>query len=151
MIDNPAGGATREIFNAPFGLTGTTTETLIGFLVDAVGEHAFLQVLIPWDFTNLAAIEIVVCGANTIATRLFDITTYWGYREGGETYIVHTENEAARDIGALVINEYKSHDISDLVNAAPLTPGDILKVNISYNVGPQETNFYVVGLRLRYD
>ena len=118
---------TREIFAVPFDGTDLTVS---GHRINAPADNAAVRLLVPQDFTAETSIEIVFRTIGGGASMHFDFTTYWGAYDGGEQYNVHTENAAARDIGATVAGEYNNHDISDLVNVAPLAAGDVLKLGM---------------------
>ena len=140
--------ATKELFAPAVG-----TDSLIqpqGPLVNGVAEKGMMRMLIPQDFTSISAIEVIFSANETAASMHFDITTYYGSKDGGENWNAHSETEAARDIGATVANQNLAHSIADLVDAVAPVAGDVLIVNVAYNATAIDSNAYVSGLRLKY-
>lgn len=140
-------GAAKEIFIPIFGGKDVTAR---GALIDGAGEHAYLSLLVPQDFTAITSIEIIFNPLGTGEDMRFVVTTYYGAYNGTEDYNVHTETDANRDIGATVTNQNLAHSISDLVDVAALAKGDLLLVDVGYAGFEITSNGYVVGIRLKY-
>jgi len=121
-----------------------------GVKVDGGTDIAYMRMIVPPDFTALTSIEVIFLPSETGASMNFVVSTYFGAYNGGEDYNVHTETADPRDIGATVTDQYLAHDISDLVNIAPLTIGDLLIVSVGYDAAGIDSNANVVGLRFIY-
>lgn len=140
-------GATKEFF-VPVHYASDISA--IGGLINEVTEEADALVLVPQDFTSLTSIEVIF-QTNAAETNMhIHVTTRYGAYNGGETYVVHTETAAGRDIGATVANHNLAHDISDLVDIAALAAGDLLLVIVKYDATAIATNLYYKGIRFKY-
>jgi len=143
--------ATQEIFSPALPTAGDEANVeLSGVAVDQAGDACFMRVLVPQDFSSITAIEVIFICNETGASMHFNVYTQYGSYSGGEAFNVHTETANARDIGSTTTNEYLNHSISDLVDVAALTAGDVLVVQVSYNATAIDSNALISGLRLKY-
>jgi len=143
-----AAGATKEIFVPCHGGTsGLMYET--GYFVNGAGDQAWVQILIPADYVSTTSIELIFSPNTTAAAMYCNIITSWG-NYNGEAKNIHTETANNRSLGAVVLNQNKAHDISDLVNVAALAVGDLLSVSLTYNATATATELMLRGIRLKY-
>ncbi len=142
---------TREIYAMAHNGVGNEVDMAVrGVAITAVGGDAFMRLLLPADFSTITAAEVIFMSGATGADMHCDIITYWGSKDGGENYNVHTEVENARDIGATVLNQYLSHSITDLLDVAAPAAGDVIVIRIAYDATAVATNVNVSGVRLKY-
>lgn len=141
-------GATKEFFVPTFWGTDPSSN---GPRINAPAEHAAMTMLVPQDFTTLEEIEVIFIPTQTGASMYVEIRTRYSAYNGGEPQDVHSETDAARNIGATVANTNLAHSISDLVDVAALVAGDLLQVYVSYDATALHTDAYVRGLRFKYN
>ena len=146
-VDMP-GAATKEFF-VPF-FFGNDVTTQYGANIDSAGDKAFVNMLVPQDFTSIDDIEIIFAPKATGANMKVAIYCRYGAYNGGENQNVHDEFEVARDIGATVANQNLAHSIADLVNGGPLAVGDFLQIQILYDITGIASNTYMKGVRFKY-
>ena len=142
---------TREIYAMAHNTVGEEANMdNRGVIIDAAPDGAIMRMVLPANFSTITAAEIIFNAGATGADMHCDIVTSWGARTGGEAWNVHTETANARDIGATVNAQYLSHSITDLLDVAAPTAGDIIVILISYDATVVATDLWVSGLRLVY-
>lgn len=138
---------TKEFFNPIFGGTDVDWK---GAIIDTAGDFGVVSLLVPQDFSSLTSIELIFLPLATGASMNFVVVTRYGAYNGGESASGHTETADPRDIGATVNGQNVAHSISDLVDIAALAAGDLLSVEVYYDVAAIASNGVLRGIRFKY-
>jgi len=145
-IDNPGGTPTKDIFEPV--TYSTSWDNLRGAKIVAALDFVVLLMRIPHDFVAIKNLELIFSPISTGASMNFLMRTYYGLV--GEAFNVHTEVQNPRNIGATVAGQNLAHDISDLVNVAPLVAEHLLVIQVQHNATVLAANTHLLGVRLRY-
>ena len=150
VVWNPSAAVpSKEVWGCVY--SGNPAPVNSGCTVNLAGEWGEAQIIIPQDFATITDIELILLPLATGASMHVEIMTAWGSKDGAEAYNVHTETGTDRNVGATVANQNLAHDIADLCNIVALSPGDLLRVTLLYNVTAVATNLQYRGVRLKYE
>jgi len=111
--------------------------------INATADIARIPFKVPWDFTSLIALEIIV-----VADADVSWSYNWGYRfcTVGQNIGAHASSggPVAKNLSSMILTAI---DYSGVVPA--FEPGDTGGLSIE-QAGATTTNIYVLGIRLRY-
>ena len=146
-IDVP-GGATKEVwFPATNGTGKLNKGNHTGFFVDASGENAYIEMLVPHDFTALSSVVVVVICDQTFAGLTNYINIYSDYGSPGQAYNIHSElDESLQHSGVVATNIYEWSVASVLTS---IVAGDYIGLRVVSKGGVSRT-FTILGVRFKY-
>ncbi len=133
--------------------TGGSDEIKIGgftgYLVDADGEFAYINIYIPKNFARLLELEVVLIPYATATPMYMRIIT--DYCQDGEAYFEHNETNLHKSINT-VTNRRADLDILDCVDTAPVEGGDVIGIQVSRVTAlspTHNTNALIIGARYK--
>jgi len=139
--------ATKEVFYDLSAADGASSEASFGGgLVDHDNDDAWINCYIPWDFSSLKDIVVVMIPQATLAAMTLRVVT--NYCHAGENIYVAGET-VNKQINA-VASRLTEVSIADCVDVRKLTPNDYIGVDVRRIAG-QNTNTLVLGVRIRYN
>jgi len=141
--------ATKEVF---FPVTaGTEMTPAVNHpcaIIDHAADECGIHVFIPHDYNSMVSLELIFAPMTTVAAMKASV--YTAYGAVGEAPAEHSEQRIDGSIGDVTTNTIQAHDISDLVDSAPVAVGDYVGVYILYSAVAPATNIRVYGVRMRY-
>lgn len=141
--------ATKEVFHScSMGSDAQALGGHHGYLVDAQGEYAYVEIHTPHDFHKLESIVVVLIARATLTPMNMRVMTNYG--RAGDWYYYYGGAAETEDYRFNVeLNRIYELPIHRVVDQGPIIAGHYIGIQVSRQAG-QNANAIILGAKLKY-